>query len=102
MHCHDFFKMYIHYGGGKAYCVGKDIYQLKPNHLMIFPPFNLHGILDRQVLDDYERAYLYISPYTGRFIESKCKDGMDITRQALDYQETELAAALWFHGKFFH
>lgn len=62
LHCHDFFEMYIHYGGGKAYCVGKDTYQLKPNHLMIFPPFNLHGVLDRQVLDDYERAYLYISP----------------------------------------
>ena len=62
LHCHDFFEMYIHYGGGRFYCVGKDVYPLKPNHLMIFPPFYLHGILDRQVLEDYERAYLYISP----------------------------------------
>lgn len=62
LHCHDFFEMYIHYGGGKVYCVGKDVYPLKPNHLMIFPPFYLHGLLDRQVLEDYERAYLYISP----------------------------------------
>lgn len=62
LHCHDFFEIYIHYGGGRFYCVGKDVYSLKPNHLMIFPPFYLHGILDRQVLEDYERAYLYISP----------------------------------------
>lgn len=61
-HCHDFYELYIHYGGAQAYCIDNNMYPLQPCQLMVVPPFHLHGFRGDLRLKNYERAYVYISP----------------------------------------
>ena len=62
LHCHDFYELYIHFRGANAFCIFDNVYPIEPNQLMIVPPFCLHGMLHDQVLYDYERAFVYVSP----------------------------------------
>ena len=61
-HCHDFYELYIHYGGAQSYCIDNQMYPLKPCQLMVLPPFHLHGFCGNLRMRNYERAYVYISP----------------------------------------
>ena len=60
-HCHDFYEFYIHYQGGQYIGVDNQVYELKPNQLIIMLPFSVHGIYLEQQLYDYERGFLYIT-----------------------------------------
>ena len=62
IHNHNFYEIYFHLHGGRTLYVNGHIYTLEPGCLMIFPPFQLHGIIQKEVLRDYERAVLYITP----------------------------------------
>ena len=62
LHCHDFYELYIHYRGAKYFGIDNEVYLLQPNHLLIIPPFHMHGLLCEENMIHYERAYLYISP----------------------------------------
>ena len=55
-HCHDFYELYIHYGGAQAYCIDNQMYPLKPCQLMVLPPFHLHGFCGNLRMRNYERA----------------------------------------------
>lgn len=61
MHCHDFYEMYIHFGGGESICIDEQLHTLVPNQLLIIPPFRLHGLTGASVPSNYERGYLYIT-----------------------------------------
>ena len=62
LHCHDFYELYIHFSGAKHYCIDNKVYPVEANHLMVIPPFRMHGLIGDQVLKDYDRCFLYISP----------------------------------------
>ena len=62
LHCHDFYEFYIHFSGAKYYCIDNQIFPLERYHLMVIPPFRMHGLIGDQVPRDYERCFLYISP----------------------------------------
>lgn len=65
-HCHDFYELYIHLGGGRYYGLDNNIYEMQPNQLFITPPFAIHGLVVEQDLVNYERAFLYITSETLR------------------------------------
>ena len=62
LHCHDFFEIYIYYQGAKFYCIDNQVFPLEPYHLIVMPPFRMHGLIGDQLPRDYERCFLYISP----------------------------------------
>jgi len=62
LHCHDFYELYIHYGGAKFYCVDGDVYPLQSDQLIVIPPFCMHGLFGDSVLRDYERGFMYVMP----------------------------------------
>lgn len=66
LHCHDFYELYIHYGGAKFYSVNNAVYPLKPDQLIVIPPFCMHGLLGESTPKDYERAFVYMMPSTLR------------------------------------
>lgn len=61
-HCHDFYEIYLHMGGGQYFGLDNSLYLLKPNQLFIIPPFSMHGLSSVNTLRHYERAYLNLSP----------------------------------------
>ena len=62
LHCHDFYELYIHYGGAKFYCIDNDVYPLQSGQLIVIPPFHMHGLFSDTVLKDYERGFIYLTP----------------------------------------
>ena len=62
LHCHDFFEFYIFFQGAKFYCIDNQVFPVEPNHLIILPPFRMHGLIGDQLPRNYERCFLYISP----------------------------------------
>lgn len=62
LHCHDFYEFYILFGGAKHYCIDNKVYPIETNHLMVIPPFRMHGLLSEHALKNYDRCFLYISP----------------------------------------
>ena len=62
LHCHDFYEVYIHFHGAKHYCVDNKVYPIDANDLMVIPPFRMHGLISEDVLRQYDRCFLYISP----------------------------------------
>ncbi len=61
-HCHDFYELYIHLQGAEYYSVDNQTYMLKPNQLLLLPPFRMHGLMANNTLKNYERAFIYLSP----------------------------------------
>lgn len=62
LHCHDFYELYIHFSGAKFYCVDNNVYPLENCQLMVIPPFCMHGLIGDSAPENYERAFLYITP----------------------------------------
>lgn len=62
LHCHDFYELYIHFHGAKFYCIDNNVYPVEPCHLLVVPPFCMHGLLGDTAPVQYERAFLYITP----------------------------------------
>lgn len=62
LHAHDYYEIYVHLEGGHHYCVDDQVYELKPNQLLLIPPLHMHGLVCERDLVDYERCYLYLSP----------------------------------------
>ena len=62
LHCHDFYEFYILFKGAKHYCIDNKVYPIDTNHLMVIPPFRMHGLISDQALKNYDRCFLYISP----------------------------------------
>ena len=58
-HCHDFYEFYIHQQGARYYGIDNEVYLLKPNELIVVPPFHMHGLITEEPLIYYERAFLY-------------------------------------------
>lgn len=61
-HCHDYYELYIHLRGGQYMGVDNKLYQLKRNQVFILPPFCMHGLSCTSELQNYERAFLNLSP----------------------------------------
>ena len=61
-HCHDYFELYIHLHGGEYMGVDDKLYLLKPNQVFILPPFCMHGLSCTREMQNYERAFLNLSP----------------------------------------
>lgn len=68
IHNHDFYEIYIHLRGGRTLWINDRVYSLEPGSMIIFPPFQMHGMINREKLYDYERAFLYITSETMRTI----------------------------------
>ena len=66
LHCHDFYELYIHYGGAKFYCIDNSVYPLREDQLIVIPPFCMHGLLGESNPKNYERAFVYMMPSTLR------------------------------------
>lgn len=62
LHCHDFFEFYIYFQGAKFYCIDNQVFPVEPYHLIILPPFRMHGLIGDHLPHNYERCFLYISP----------------------------------------
>ncbi len=60
-HSHDFYEFYLHIRGADFFCLDNDRYPLKPNVLVLVPPFSMHGLDNDGVVNDYERGYLNLS-----------------------------------------
>ena len=56
-HCHDYYELYVHLRGGQYYSVEDTLYELKPNTLVITPPFCMHGLVYDRNLFCYERVF---------------------------------------------
>lgn len=63
-HCHDFYEIYLHIGGGHYFGVDNELYALEPDQLFIIQPFCIHGLSSIGEMQDYERAYLNLRPDT--------------------------------------
>lgn len=74
LHCHDFYELYIHYGGGRFYSVNNAVYPLKPDQLIVIPPFCMHGLLGESTPKHYERGFVYMMPSTLRTYGGGCID----------------------------
>ena len=61
-HCHDFFEFYIHIHGGQFFGLDSNLYTLKPNQMIIIPPFCMHGLSATSALQDYSRCYVNLAP----------------------------------------
>ena len=61
-HCHDYFEFYLHLHGGQFMGVDNHLYALRPNQVFILPPFFMHGLNCREEMQNYDRAFLNISP----------------------------------------
>ena len=61
-HCHDFYEIYLHLHGGQYFGLDNSLFLLKPNQQFILPPFSMHGLSSTNPLQQYERAYLNLSP----------------------------------------
>ena len=61
-HCHDFFEFYIHIHGGQFFGLDSNLYTLKPNQMIIIPPFCMHGLSATSALQDYSRGYVNLAP----------------------------------------
>ena len=86
LHCHDFYELYIHFGGAKFYSVNNAVYPLKPDQLIVIPPFCMHGILGESAPTNYERAFVYMMPSTLR----ACGGGyIDLEQFMLKYVQGE-------------
>ena len=66
LHCHDFYELYIHYGGAKLYCIDNDVYPLQQDQLIVIPPFCMHGLFGDTTPRNYERGFIYMMPATLR------------------------------------
>lgn len=64
LHCHDWYELYFHYGGGSFYSVNGNIYPLSSGQLMLLPPLCIHGPIFYDKSDQYERGYLYLTDET--------------------------------------
>lgn len=82
-HCHDFYEIYIHFGGGRLLNFDGRTYSLQPRMLMIFPPFIMHGFEGVADLRNYERGFLYISPEVLRSCGISGVDPEQMFRSAL-------------------
>ncbi len=60
LHAHDYYEFYIHYSGGRYYCVDDITYKLEPNMLIVIPPLYMHGLVCDRDLENYERGYLFL------------------------------------------
>lgn len=87
LHCHDFYEFYIHFQGARHYCIDNNVYPLEACHLMIIPPFRMHGLIGEQELLQYQRCFLYISPSM-----LKSCGGGQIDLEALVSQHTQSGA----------
>lgn len=85
LHCHDFYELYIHYGGAKFYGVNNAVYPLKPDQLLIIPPFSMHGLMGEDAPRDYERAFIYMTPSMLRACGGGC---MDLEKFFLKYVQS--------------
>lgn len=63
-HCHDFYEIYIHLGGGHYFGLDNNMYLLEPDQLFIIPPFCMHGLSSVGEMRDYNRAYVNIPSAT--------------------------------------
>ncbi len=61
LHAHDYYEIYVHLEGGRLYCIDDIVYELKPNQLIVVPPYHMHGLVCDRDLVNYERCYLYLS-----------------------------------------
>lgn len=61
-HCHDFFEFYIHSHGGQYFGLDNSMFPLKPDQLIIIPPFVMHGLSAASGIRDYSRGYLNVAP----------------------------------------
>ena len=87
LHCHDFYEFYIHLQGARHYCIDNNVYPIAADHLMVIPPFRMHGLIGEQVLQQYARCFLYISPSM-----LKSCGGGQIDLEALISQNTQSGA----------
>lgn len=62
LHNHGFYEIFIHLHGGNNVYIDGQVYSQEPGTLMVYPPFQLHGIISGDELVNYERAFLYITP----------------------------------------
>lgn len=84
-HNHDFYEIYLHLNGGQLLWVEDSAYELIPDCLFIFQPFQMHGIVTNAPLTDYERAFLYITPELMHSLGQDLVD-FDATFRALRHQ----------------
>ena len=61
LHAHDYYEFYMHYSGGRYYCVDDITYRLEPDMLIIIPPLHMHGLVCDRDLENYERGYFYMA-----------------------------------------
>lgn len=61
-HNHEFFEIYLHLHGGQLLWVEDSAYELMPDCMFIFQPYQMHGIVTSTPLTDYHRAFLYVTP----------------------------------------
>ncbi len=61
LHAHDFYELYINLHGANRYVLDDQTLTLRGNDLLIVKPFQIHGHLSNEPLQNYERMFLYIT-----------------------------------------
>ena len=61
LHSHDYYELYVHFGGARFLGVDNQVFSLQPNQLIVIPPFCLHGLTPESAPENYERGYLQLS-----------------------------------------
>ena len=62
LHCHDFFEFYLFFSDSAYYYLNEQVVPLERCTLLILPPFYLHGFIGNQIIEKYDRSWLYITP----------------------------------------
>jgi AraC-like DNA-binding protein len=61
LHSHDYYELYLHFGGCRFMGMDNQVFALQPNQLIVIPPFCLHGLTPESAPVNYERGYLNVS-----------------------------------------
>lgn len=64
MRFHDCYEIFIHIRGAKKYYISPQAVDLDPMDIFIIPPNQIHGMISRDELKDYECAHLYLTEET--------------------------------------
>lgn len=61
LHFHDFYEVLIPVRNGPYYYAGQQVFVPQPYEIFVFPPYQVHGIIEQDPLQDYERLYIHVS-----------------------------------------
>ena len=61
LHFHDCYEILIHVRNGPYYYAGQQVLIPQPYEVFVFPPYQIHGTMRQETMQDYERLSIHVS-----------------------------------------